>query len=171
MLSLASSGIRSTRPRSAATPNSGVVARSKEAQKVTPWKNYLVETKPPIGFFARPPVSPCRSQSETLFLLHLPHQPRRPSLENLSRMASRSTSNRSCHRWLRPIRAHSAGLSRPDGTGHFCFAQAAPSHFALTCEIPGFDFRGMRPLYSRHILSRGFSFFVRGSHARGERVQ
>ena len=32
-----------------------------EAQKVTPWKNHLVETKPPTGFFARPPVSPCNA--------------------------------------------------------------------------------------------------------------
>ncbi len=37
---------------------------SKEAQKMTPWKNYPVETKPPIGFFARPPVTPCQATLE-----------------------------------------------------------------------------------------------------------
>ncbi len=92
MPSHASSGIRFTRPRSRATLNSGSVVHVEEAQKVTPWKNYLVETKPPIGFFARPPVTPCRGQSEPSFCF--------------------------------TPRARSAGLSRPDATGHF--------HFALT---------------------------------------
>ncbi len=40
---------------------------SKVPQKVTPWKNYPVETTLPTGFFARPPVSPCRSQFEPSF--------------------------------------------------------------------------------------------------------
>ncbi len=64
---LGSSGIRFTRPRSAAAPNSGLVANAKEAQKMTPWKNYLAETKPPTGFFARQAVTPCRGQSEPSF--------------------------------------------------------------------------------------------------------
>ena len=34
-----------------------------EAQKVTPWKNYLAETKPPTGFFARQPVTPCHGEN------------------------------------------------------------------------------------------------------------
>ncbi len=34
-----------------------------EPQKVTPWKNDLAETKPLIGFFARPPVTPCEAIS------------------------------------------------------------------------------------------------------------
>jgi hypothetical protein len=36
-------------------------AHAKVPQKVTPWKNHLAETKPPIGIFARPPVSPCKA--------------------------------------------------------------------------------------------------------------
>ena len=59
MSSLASRETRFARPRREATPNSGPVAHSKEAQKVTPCKNYPAETKPPAGFFARPRVSPC----------------------------------------------------------------------------------------------------------------
>ena len=66
---LASSGIRFARPNSAVTLNSAAAAHSKEAQKVTPWKNHLTETKPLIGIYARPPVSPCRSQSEPSFCL------------------------------------------------------------------------------------------------------
>jgi hypothetical protein len=32
-------------------------------QKVTPWKNDLVETKPHIGIIARPPVTPCNGEN------------------------------------------------------------------------------------------------------------
>ena len=45
--------------RREATHISGSFAHPKQAQKVTPWKNYLAETKPPAGFCARPPVTPC----------------------------------------------------------------------------------------------------------------
>ncbi len=67
MPSHAASEIRLTRTRIAAAPISDLVSYSKEAQKVTPWKNYLAETKPLIGIFARPPVTPWRSQSEPSF--------------------------------------------------------------------------------------------------------
>ena len=99
MPSLAWRGIQLARPRSAVTPNSGAVARSKEAQKVTPCKNYLAETKPPTDFFARQGVSPSGSQSETLFLFRSLHQPGRLPFENPPRTASRSAFSRSCHRW------------------------------------------------------------------------
>jgi hypothetical protein len=64
---LAWRGNRPARRRREAIPNSGLVAQPKEAQKVTPWKNHLAETKPPNGFFARPPVTPWRGRSEPSF--------------------------------------------------------------------------------------------------------
>jgi hypothetical protein len=36
-------------------------SRAKVPQKVTPWKNYLAETKPHIGIIARHAVSPCET--------------------------------------------------------------------------------------------------------------
>ena len=56
---LAGRGMRFARPRRAVPPNSGAAVRAKDAQKVSPCKNYLAEKKPLIGFLARPPVSPC----------------------------------------------------------------------------------------------------------------
>jgi hypothetical protein len=101
----ASSGIRFTRPSSAATPNLGLTSYSKEPQKVTPWKNYLAETKPPNGFFARPPVTPWRGRSEPFFCIirraRSPETPR-PILPSLA-------PSDSC-----PFRR----VFPPDGTGH-----------------------------------------------------
>ncbi len=77
MASLASRENRLARLRSVPTPNSGLGTLPKEAQKVSPWKNYLAETKPPTGFFARPGVSPCGSHSDTPFLPRSSHQPGR----------------------------------------------------------------------------------------------
>ena len=45
---------------------------SKVPQKVTPWKNHLVETKSLIGIYARQPVTPCRGQFEPSFCPTLP---------------------------------------------------------------------------------------------------
>ncbi len=66
---LAWRGNRLARRRREAIPISAAVAHPKEPQKVTPWKNYLVETKSPTGLFARPPVTPCEA---------LPPSPARP---------------------------------------------------------------------------------------------
>ncbi len=63
MPSLAWRGNRLGRRRREATPNSGAAAHAKEPQKVTPWKNYLAETKAPTRFFARPGVSPCHGEN------------------------------------------------------------------------------------------------------------
>ncbi len=61
---LAWRGMRFARPRRAVTPISGLVVHVKEAQKVTPCNNYLAETKPPTGFFARQGVSPSHATLE-----------------------------------------------------------------------------------------------------------
>jgi hypothetical protein len=55
---------RLARQRRELAPNSGLVTHSKDAQKVTPWKNYLAETKPFIGIIARHGVSPCQGTLE-----------------------------------------------------------------------------------------------------------
>ena len=62
----ASSAIRFARSNSSVTLNSAAAVPAKEAQKVTPCKNYLAETKPPTGFFARPRVSPCHGGRSAL---------------------------------------------------------------------------------------------------------
>jgi hypothetical protein len=79
MPSLASRGIRFACPSSAATPNSAAVAHPKDAQKVTPWKNDLAETKPHIGIIARHGVSPWRGQSGPCFCLTRRARPSGPS--------------------------------------------------------------------------------------------
>ncbi len=58
---LAWRGNRLARGRREATPNSAATAHPKEAQKVTPCKNYPAEKKPPTGFFARHGVTPCEA--------------------------------------------------------------------------------------------------------------
>jgi hypothetical protein len=78
-------------------------AHAKNAQKVTPWKTYLAETKPFIGIIARHSVSPCGSQFEAHFSPRSSHQPARQSSKNC-----------------------------PDGTRHFYFARTGHSHLALT---------------------------------------
>ena len=66
MPSLAWRRTQFARPSRVATPNSRAGAHAKEAQKVTPWKNYLAETTRLIGFFARPRVSPCHGGRSAL---------------------------------------------------------------------------------------------------------
>ena len=61
MPSLASREKRPARPRRTITPNAVAEVHVEVAQKVTPWKNHLAETTPPIGNFARPPVTPCHA--------------------------------------------------------------------------------------------------------------
>ena len=61
MSSLAWRGTKFARPSRVATPNSRAGAHAKEPQKVTPCKNYLAETRPFTGIFARPGVSPCEA--------------------------------------------------------------------------------------------------------------
>ena len=72
-------------------PEGAAVSRakvhSKVPQKVTPWKNHVVETKPLIGNYARQPVTPCRSQFEPSFCFtrraQFPETPRRNRTSSL----------------------------------------------------------------------------------------
>jgi hypothetical protein len=88
MAMLAGRENRLARRRRELTPKSSAEAHSKVAQKVTPWKNYLAETKRPNENFARHGVTPCGSQFEAHFLLRSPQSPghfqsRQPTLLDL----------------------------------------------------------------------------------------
>ncbi len=73
--------IRASAPRAGANvPRTEV--HSKVPQKVTPWKNYVAETKSLTENFARQPVSPCRSQSEPSFFLARRAQSPKPTRRN-----------------------------------------------------------------------------------------
>jgi hypothetical protein len=61
--------------------------------------------------------------------------------------------------------------ARSARTRRLYFAQTGHSHSALKCEIPGFDFRRMRRLYSRHILACGIAISAFRSCVRGKQLQ
>jgi hypothetical protein len=111
-------------------------AHPKVPQKVTPWKNDLIETKRPTGFFARPPVTPCGSQFEAPFLPHSSPHPDRFFPEKLPRMVSRSVSNRFRYRWtVRFVPTPSLLPSPCHRASHF--SQIGHPHPALTFLIRG----------------------------------
>ncbi len=120
MPSHACRGIRFPRPRSDATPNSGLAAHSKEAQKMTPCKNYLAETKPPTGFFARHGVTPCGA---------VPHTHRQSSKICPDRLPEVLPTEFHSRR-LDSIRSSSTGHSRSNGNGCLCLPQTGHSRFA-----------------------------------------
>ncbi len=95
--SCSDSAIRASAPRAGADVSRSEV-HSEVPQKVTPWKNYVVEKTPLIGIYARQPVTPCGTQFQSPFLSHFSRRPGRLFLENLPRMVSRSVSSRSLHR-------------------------------------------------------------------------
>ncbi len=105
-------------PMRPVTLNSGAAARPKEAQKVSPCKNYLAETKPPTGFFARPGVSPSGRQSETLFLLRSSHPGRlpfkgrpRPMELDTSTFHNPDILTLLCHRFRFPLSSRACPIS------------------------------------------------------------
>jgi hypothetical protein len=89
---------------------------AKEPQKVTPWKNYLAESKSLIGNIARHSVTPCGSRSEPSFCFIC------RALTNVSAMACRARSPQ-------PRRLILRSLSSPDSCP---FRRAFPPRRNLT---------------------------------------
>ncbi len=127
---LAWRGNRLARRRSVVTPNSGPVAHSKEAQKMTPCKNYLAETKPAAGFFARPRVTPCDAIPDPSRAACWP-----PPKRGLFQVRFLATPADAIHLYERHLPARITTSARPDGSA--------------SCPVADFHLKMARPRRDR----------------------